>query len=128
MDTHEEKVELQSSWGVSNAQAIVYVAMRWGARTMQWKPSLDGFANTLQQVADPSFGGRMCDPPDEMKQGEKTAAGLVDWKTRRSCWVTVPTVYSKDKWATRKLTCVELGRVMDLPGDKVEGMTTERLD
>jgi hypothetical protein len=124
----KKKLSHARAGGVSNAQAIVYVAMQWGARTMQWKQSPDGFANTLQQVVDPTVGGRMCDPPDETKQGENTAAGLVDWKMRRSCWVTVPTVSSKVKWATRKLTSVELGHVMDLPGDKVEGMMTERLD
>jgi hypothetical protein len=83
---------------------------------------------TLRQVVGSTVGGRMCDPPDESKGELNTAGGLVDWKMRRSCWVAVPTVYSKEKWAPRKLTDVELGHVMDLPGDKVEGMTKERLD
>jgi hypothetical protein len=53
---------------------------------------------------------------------------LLDWKFRRTAWVTVPTVYSKEKWALRKLGPQELGDAMDLSGDKIEGMKAEVLD
>jgi hypothetical protein len=36
--------------------------------------------------------------------------------------IVIPTVYSKDKWARRKLSLEELGHAADIPGDKVEGM------
>ena len=44
-----------------------------------------------------------------------TARGLLQWN-RRFAKVKVPTVYSKDKWAERRLTDVELADVLDLPG------------
>jgi hypothetical protein len=63
----------------------------------------------------------MCDKP--VGDGENvlnTAAGLLDWKTRTTVKVIVPTVYSKVKWARRRLCESELGHVMDYPGDKLE--------
>jgi hypothetical protein len=34
----------------------------------------------------------------------------------------VPTVYSKDKWAQRRLGESELGHTMDYPGDKIQNI------
>jgi hypothetical protein len=39
-----------------------------------------------------------------------------------------PYVYSKDKWAVRKLDPQELGHPIDLPGAKIEGITHSMLD
>jgi hypothetical protein len=66
--------------------------------------------------------------PDDKEARLNTAIGLLDWKTRCMAWVTVRTVYSKKKWASRRLGPQELGHTMDLPGDKIEGMSAEVLD
>jgi hypothetical protein len=70
----------------------------------------------------------MCEIPVDKDGTINTAKGLLDWKSRRKAWVTVPTVYSKDRWAVRRLAPQELGHAMDLPGGKIEGMNVEILD
>jgi hypothetical protein len=70
----------------------------------------------------------MCDIPGDKDNNLNTAKCLLDWKSRRTMWVTVPTVYSKEKWVVRKLGPQELGHAMDLPGDKIEGMHAEVLN
>jgi hypothetical protein len=115
--------------GITNAMTVVYITMRLGQTSLRWKQRADGFPNTLHQVVDPTLGGRMCEIPVE-KDGaiNSTAKGLLDWKSRRTAWVTVPTVYSKDRWAVRRLAPQELGHAMDLPGNKIEGINVEVLD
>jgi hypothetical protein len=115
------KKVLSHAWagGITNTMTVVYIAMRLGQTSLRWKQRAGGFANTLRQVVDPTLGGRMCEIPVDKDDGINTAKGLLDWKSRRTAWVTVPTVYSKDIW---------LGHAMDLPGDKIEGMNVEVLD
>jgi hypothetical protein len=107
---------------------VVYIAMRLGQTSLRWKQRADGFSNTLRQVVDPTLGGRMCEILVDEDDGINTAKGLLDWKSRRTVWVTVPTVYSKDRWAVRRLAPQELRHAMELPGDKIEGMNVEVLD
>jgi hypothetical protein len=107
---------------VTNAKVTVYIALRWGEDRMAWATGADVFRNTLRQIVDPTKGGHMCDEPDEEGDLSNTAKGLLDWKGRLTASVIVPTVYSKVKWAKRRLSLEELGHAGDIPGDKVEGM------
>ena len=120
---HHEKVG-----GVMNAKITVYIAMRHGSSRMRWKQPADGFSNTLRQIVDPTLGGRMIVPPGEADVTLNTAKGLLDWKERRSAKVKLPTVYSKNKWAERRLGPQEIGHAMDVPGDKIENMNDKLLD
>jgi hypothetical protein len=89
---------------------------------MRWKKEPDCFKNTLRQIVDPTKGGYMCDEPTGEGSMLDTAKGLLNWGTRLTASITMPTVYSKDRWARRRLTLEELGHAADIPGDKVEGM------
>jgi hypothetical protein len=109
--------------GITNAKSVMFIAMRLGRNSMRWKQRADGFPNTLRQVVDSTLGGKMCVRPEEKGDMINTAMGLLDSKKKRTAWVTVPTVYSKDKWAVRRLNPRELGHVMDLPRDKIVGMS-----
>jgi hypothetical protein len=64
----------------------------------------------------------MCPEPGEDKPSLDTAKGLLNWGTQMTATVVVPTVYSRDNWARRRLSLEELGHAADIPGDKVEGM------
>jgi hypothetical protein len=114
--------------GITNTRTVVYIAMRLEQTNIRWKQKADGFSNTLRQVIDPTLGGKMCDIPGDEDNNLNTAKGLLDWTSRRTTWVAVPTVYSKEKWLVRKLGPQELGHAINLPGDKIEGMKAEVLD
>jgi hypothetical protein len=74
------------------------------------------------------MGRRMCEPPGEGDDTLNTAKGVLDWKEQRRARVKLPTVYSKEKWAERRLGFEELGHAMDIPGDKIEKMCPRVLD
>lgn len=81
-----------------------------------WKPDSAVVSNVLRQVVDPTVGGCHTFPirkgaPDTLN----TAEGLLDW-SRRYDLVKVPTVYSKTKWASRRLNSKELCDALDVPG------------
>jgi hypothetical protein len=70
----------------------------------------------------------MCDKPMQQAADPLNMVdGLVDRKTRGTVKVVVPTVYSKDKWAQRRLGDSELGHAMDYPGDKIKKLLPTQL-
>jgi hypothetical protein len=107
---------------VTNAKITVYIALRWGKNRMVWAHGADVFKNTLLQIMDLTKGGHMCNEPGDKGYSLNTAKGLLDWRGRLTASVIMPTVYSRDKWAKRRLSLQELGHKADIPGDKVEGM------
>jgi hypothetical protein len=110
---------------VTNAVAMGYVALRVGKDRMHWKQEPDCFKNTLQQIVDRMKGGYICLEPSDDEPTQDTAKGLLNWQTRMAATIVVPTVYSKDQWARRRLTLEELGHALNIPGDnKVKGMGT----
>ena len=99
--------------GVTNAIFSCFLVSRV-EEDSDWRLIATGIRATLRQVVDPTNGGRTVSAPVE--QGLlNSAGGLLDW-SRRFTKVVVPTVYSKDMWAERRLTDVELADVLDLPG------------
>lgn len=101
--------------GVTNVSFWIGVALR-NEGGLCWKPQTQFVGNVLRQVVDPTVGGRTCLPVKEsVRRKENTALGLLDWKDRFG-YVSVPTVYSKDRWARRKLKAKELCDALDLPG------------
>ena len=80
-------------------------------------------------MVDPTKGGRAADPPSAAPgsvEALNTARGLLQYK-KRFDKVCVSTVYSKDKWAVRKLSDTELVDVLDLPGRMRKKMNSRQL-
>jgi hypothetical protein len=75
---------------------------------LEWPLDLLAEESFLHQVIDPMLGGPLTElEPKFEKRQLNTASGHLDWKL----WfgkVLVPTVYSKVKWAKRKLHPKEL--------------------
>ena len=76
------------------------------------------FPNYLRQIWNPTESGRLIAIPDEEEvDGTRrvTTRGLLPWQDRRDVYVCGPTVFSKIKWVSRKLTRRELADAVDLP-------------
>jgi hypothetical protein len=74
-------------------------------------------------VIDPTLGGALSElAPEFEERALNTASGHLDWK-RRFDKVLVPTVYSKTKWARRRLHPKEILRALDIPADVQDAIT-----
>ena len=73
----------------------------------------------MSQAIAPTKGGRSVDPPLAVVgsvETMNTARDLLQWKKRFDTKVCLPTIYSKDKYAERRLSDIELADALDLPG------------
>jgi hypothetical protein len=111
-------VKHSSLGGVTDAIFSCFLVSKV-AEDCEWQLTLKGIKTTLCQAVDPTNGGRTVkvpevegNSPDELGN---TGKGLLQWH-RRFGKVIVPTVYSKDMWAERRLTDFEMADVLDLPG------------
>ena len=89
------------------------------------------FPNYLRQIWNPTENGRLIAIPDEDEKvcGTKvTTRGLLPWKARREVYVCGPTVFSKIKWVSRKLTRRELADAVDLPAVEFKKASAEWQD
>ena len=76
------------------------------------------FPNCLAQVWNPTESGRWVDIIDSANKdssGRVSTLGLLPWKTRFNVYVCGPTVFSKERWVSRKLTQRELADAVDVP-------------
>jgi hypothetical protein len=110
-----KRLEHSRAGGVTNVTATVYIALRLGKPRVRWKQIPDCFENTLRQIIDPTKGGYMCDEPREGEPTMDTAKGLLNWQTRLTATIILPTVYSRERWARRRLSLKELGHASDIP-------------
>lgn len=105
--------------GVTTGSFTFFMAARIlkGAPATKWLESPpECFPNTLSQIWDPTKGGRDAAPPDILSAALlNTTLGLLKWEERDVAVITGPTVYHKERWAKRKLTCKELGAALDFP-------------
>jgi len=78
--------------GITNKSMWVGLATR-NKRVLCWKPDERMVPNVLGQVVNSTVGGRPSMPIKQVHMGKvNTARGLLEW-------VTLPTVYFKEKWA-----------------------------
>ena len=125
---HRRSISHAEIGGVTDAMFSVFLASRMEPDS-EWTIPASGVRATLSRVVDPTKGGKSVDPPVVGKgsvEALNTALGLLQWK-RRFDRVCVPTVYSKDKWALRRLSDVELADVLDLPGTMRKRMNIGQL-
>jgi hypothetical protein len=115
---YRRAVKHSSLGGVTDAIFSCFLVSKV-AEDCEWQLTLKGIKTTLCQAVDPTNGGRTVkvpevegNSPDELGN---TGKGLLQWH-RRFGKVIVPTVYSKDMWAERRLTDFEMADVLDLPG------------
>ena len=125
---HRRSISHAAVGGVTDGIFSVFLASRL-ERDTEWIIPSAGVRTTLSRVIDPTKGGRAVDPPGEAEnstEARNTAKGLLGWK-RRFGQVCVPTVYSKEKWAVRRLYDVELTDALDLPGTMRKRMNSQQL-
>ena len=109
--------------GVTNGIFRCRVARRNEAPDLLWPSDPLAVSSYLRQVIDPTLGGPLEETrPDLEHRDLNTASGLLDWN-KRFDKVLVPTVYSKEKWARRKLHAKELLSALDVPAE-VQGKIT----
>jgi len=123
--TQSEWVANNEVGGVTNKVMWVCVATK-PRRGLWWKPEKRRVLNVLGQVVNPTNGGRQVSPTKEEHVCRlNTAKGLLDWKGRFG-YISVPTVYFKDKWVKRGLTSKELCDVLDVPGGLSDQVSEDR--
>ncbi|KAI2508968.1 hypothetical protein MHU86_5463 [Fragilaria crotonensis] len=125
---HRRSISHAAIGGVTDGIFSVFLASRV-EEDVGWCIPATGVRATLSRVVDPTKGGRAVDPPVATTgsvEARNTARGLLEWK-KRFDKVCVPTVYSKDKWAVRKLSDTELVDVLDLPGTMRKRMNSGQL-
>jgi hypothetical protein len=117
-NVYRRSISHASLGGVTDAIFSCFLVSRLQG-DCNWRLVATGIRATLRQVIDPTKGGRTVQIPAGPGNTEvemlNTAGGLLQW-TKRFGKVIVPTVYSKELWAERRLTVVELADVLDLPG------------
>jgi hypothetical protein len=109
--------------GVTNGAFLCRIARRIESPTLVWPVNPLAVTSFLHQVVDPTIGGPLSKLEPEYERRElNTASGHLNWKQRFGK-VLVPTVYSKEKWATRRLHPKELLSALDVPAD-IQGKIT----
>ena len=85
------------------------------------------FPNCLGQVWNPTHGGRPVDIEESSKSSPErvTTSGLLPWKSRFDVFVCGPSVFSKEKWVSRKLTPRELADAVDVPAVEFKKASVE---
>mmetsp|Transcript_22806 Transcript_22806/g.34541 ORF Transcript_22806/g.34541 Transcript_22806/m.34541 type:complete len:126 (+) Transcript_22806:695-1072(+) len=120
-----ERVAHNEVGGVTNKVMWIWVATK-SRKGLWWKPDNRSVPNVLGQVVNPTMGGRQVAPAIEEQDCKlNTAKGLLDWKGRFG-YISVPTVYFKDKWVKRGLTSKELCDVLDVPGGLSDQVSEDR--
>jgi len=102
--------------GVTDGQFMFGYGVR-STSAVQVGRSETMFPNELRQVWNSTESGRLVSIPSEEDNGsdQVTTRGLLPWKGRREVYVVGPTVFSKLKWVSRRLTKRELADAVDLP-------------
>ena len=104
--------------GVSDGRFAIGYAVRQDNREVTWVSRGELFPNFLKQIWRPTESGREVGIPSSDTPTENTTRGLLAWKTRETCYVSGPTVFTQRKWVSRRLTRRELADACDMPADK----------
>ena len=108
--------------GVSNASSRLYCANRIAEEEITLE-SPKGLPTNLCQVLQPATELKVFKWVAIPEEGStNTGKGLLNWKDRFD-EVVAPSVYSKAKWVSRKMTMNEAASVLDFPNTRVDVMT-----
>ena len=103
--------------GVTDGRFVIGYAMR-NDPEVKCSNGVELFPNFLNQIWKPTESGRTTAIPETDTPTENTTRGQLTWGSRLSTFVTGPTVFSKNRWTSRRLTDRELSDALDMPADK----------